>query len=200
MALTTGLSELVNKNLVSGAAKLMEAMMTFLSIVFGIAVVVALEHLLQLKSTTATPPPHTDAPLWISGCALVVASLAFAIIFSVPRKLVPAAMISGAIAWIVTLLSVRYLPGSLSAFTAALTVATYANGVARFTSRPAQIFLVPGLVLLVPGSFGFVSLEDFLRGQFLHGAAKGFDMFLTAGAIVTGLVVANVLLPARKLL
>ena len=68
------------------------------------------------------------------------------------------------------------------------------------TQRPSQLFLLPGLVLLVPGSFGFLSLERFLRGDFVEGAAKGFEMFLIAGALVTGLLVANVVLPARKIL
>ena len=56
------------------------------------------------------------------------------------------------------------------------------------------------MMLLVPGSFGFLSLEDFLRGDFLNGAAKGFSMLLITGALVTGILLANVLLPAKKLL
>ena len=56
------------------------------------------------------------------------------------------------------------------------------------------------MVLLVPGSFGFRSLESFLRGELAGGASEGFEMFLTAGAIVTGFLCANVVLPARKLL
>jgi uncharacterized membrane protein YjjB (DUF3815 family) len=94
----------------------------------------------------------------------------------------------------------RYLPGSLAAFAAAASVTLWANSCARVTQRPAQLFLLPGLVLLVPGSFGFLSLEAFLRGEFLGGAAKGFEMFLIAGAIVTGLLLANVILPAKKIL
>ena len=45
MALTSGLQELVQKNLISGAGRLMEAMMTFLSILCGIAAVVGIERL-----------------------------------------------------------------------------------------------------------------------------------------------------------
>jgi uncharacterized membrane protein YjjB (DUF3815 family) len=52
----------------------------------------------------------------------------------------------------------------------------------------------------VPGSFGVLSLESFLHGDFVTGAAKGFSMLLIAGALVTGVLLANVLLPARKLL
>jgi uncharacterized membrane protein YjjP (DUF1212 family) len=198
MALTTGLAELVHKNLVSGAAKLMEALVVFMSIVFGIAAMVALEQLVGAQ--TATAPSHGEPGLLLNAAALLVTSAGFCVLFYVPPRLAPGAMLSGAVAWIVTALGVRHLPGSLSAFVAALAIATLANGLARLSQRPAQVFLLPGLALLVPGSFGFLSLESFLAGDFLHGAARGFDMFLTAGAIVTGLLVANVILPARKLL
>jgi uncharacterized membrane protein YjjP (DUF1212 family) len=198
MALTTGIAELVNKNLVSGAAKLMEALVTFLSIVFGIAAVISLEKL--VGGVSGAPAARGEPGIWMNFGALLVTSGGFAIIFSVPRGLVPPAMLVGALGWIVTSLGVRYFPGALTAFTASLAIALLANLIARITQRPAQVFLLPALVLLVPGSFGFISLESFLRGNLLYGATKGFEMFLTAGALVTGLSVANVLVPARKLL
>lgn len=198
MALTTALAELAHKNLVSGAARLMEAMMVFLLILFGIASVIALEQLIGYPASEALP--RDDTNLLAQAVALVVASFGFAVIFQVPRRFLALAMVSGALGWIATGLGTRYLPASLSAFGAALVVCMYANGVARVLRRPAQIFQLPGLVLLVPGSFGFLSLESMLRGEFLGGAAKAFEMFMIAGAIVIGLLVANVVLPARKLL
>jgi len=178
---------------------LTETLVIFLSIVFGIAVMVALEGLIG-GPPAASVPAHGEPGIALNAAALIVTSACFCVIFRVPRRLVPGAMLSGAVGWVVTGLGVRYLPGSMSAFTAAFSVAMLANAIARLTKRPAQVFLLPGLVLLVPGSFGFVSLESFLRGDFLPGAAKAFEMFLTASAIVTGLLAANVALPARKLL
>jgi uncharacterized membrane protein YjjP (DUF1212 family) len=198
MALTTALSELSQKNLVAGGARLMDAMMVFLMILFGIAAAIGVEQLVGLK--VAPAPARGDTGLLFQVVALVVTAFGFCILFAVPRRFLVTAMISGAIAWIVTGVGARHLPPYLSAFLAAFTVSLYANGVARALNRPAQVFLLPGLVLLVPGSFGFLSLEAFLRGEFLGGAAKGFEMFLIAGAIVTGLLVANAILPARKLL
>ena len=138
--------------------------------------------------------------MWLEGGALVLAALAFAIFFSAPRQFLLLSMVGSGIAWLVTGLATRHLPSGLAPFLAAFSVAAFANLCARQTDRPAQIFLLPGLVLLVPGSFGFLSLEAFLRGAFVDGAAKGFEMFLVAGAIVTGLLLANVLVPARKFL
>jgi uncharacterized membrane protein YjjP (DUF1212 family) len=200
MVLTTGLAELANRNLVSGAGRLMEAFIIFLSILFGIACVIALETALGPGPLSRVAAVRDSPALWAQVLALLTMATCFAVLFNVPRDYLLPAMISGAIGWIVTGQATRYLPGSLAAFAAALSVSMWANGCARVTSRPAQVFLLPGLVLLVPGSFGFLSLEAFLRGEFLGGAAKGFEMFLVAGAIVTGLLLANVILPARKVL
>jgi uncharacterized membrane protein YjjP (DUF1212 family) len=198
MTLTTGLAELAQKNLVSGAARLMEAFAAFLSILFGIALAIGIEHIVSPE--VSAPPERQALSLPFQALALVFASLGIAVIFAVPRRFLGAALASGAIGYIATALGTRYLPGHVSAFAAALAVCLFANALARATNRPSQLFQLPGMMLLVPGSFGFLSLEDFLRGDFLNGAAKGFSMLLIAGALVTGILLANVLLPPRKLL
>jgi uncharacterized membrane protein YjjB (DUF3815 family) len=199
MTFTTGLAELAQKNLVSGASRLMEAFVTFLSILFGIAFVVGLETIVGGAHAVAHGAREGLALPW-QAAALFASSLAFAVIFSVPRDFVWAAVASGAIGYAATAFGTRHLPGHVAAFAAALCVCLVSNAFARATQRPAQLFQLPGMMLLVPGSFGFLSLEDFLRGDFLNGAAKGFQMILIAGALVTGVLMANVLMPAKKLL
>lgn len=198
MTLTTGLAELATKNLVSGAARLMETMIVFLSILFGIALVVGLGEMAHAPILAAAPRVAMGLPVQV--IALLIASLAFGVLFNMPRHLLHVAVLSGAVGWLATVLGAAWLPGPLAAFSAALALSLFGNAFARITQRPAQLFLLPGLILLVPGSFGFLSLEEFLRGDFVQGAARGFDMFLIAGALVTGLLVANVVLPAKKIL
>jgi uncharacterized membrane protein YjjP (DUF1212 family) len=198
MTLTTGLAELAQKNLVSGSARCMEAFVTFLSILFGIALAIGAEKI--AGGSVGTAPARQGLSLGYQCGALLCASLAFAVLFSAPRRYAWAAVLSGAIGYAATALGTRHLPGHVAAFAAALAICVYANGCARAMRRPAQLFQLPGMMLLVPGSFGFLSLEDFLRGDFLNGAAKGFDMLLIAGGIVTGVLLANVVMPARKLL
>jgi uncharacterized membrane protein YjjB (DUF3815 family) len=176
----------------------MEALVTFISIVFGIAVVVGVERLAALGP--AQLPMRERPELVWNAIALLIASAGFAVIFSVPRNLAPGALLTAAAGWVIVVVGNRFLPSSFAAFSAALSVALVGNLLARITQRPSQVFILPAMVLLVPGSFGFTSLESFLRGDLLGGAAKGFEMFLTAGAIVTALLVGNVVLPPRKLL
>ncbi len=199
MSLTSGLAELANRNLVSGAGRLMEALIIFLLMLFGIACVVAVETSLGPMLATASQE-RTLPSLWLQLLALAVAAPCFSILFSVPRRYMLQSIASGALGWSVAAQTGRTLPGSLAAFAGALSVMLWANGCARVTKRPAQVFLLPGLILLVPGSVGFLSLEAFLRGEFLGGATRAFEMFLVAGAIVTAILLANVILPAKKIL
>ncbi len=198
MTLTTALAELARKNLVAGAGRLMEAVVAFTSILFGIALELGVEHVTKLSAvTTAT---KAGLPLGYQAAALVTASLAFAVLFAVPRAYVWSAIASGAIGYVATALGTQHLPGHVAAFLAALAVCASSNVFARVTGRPAQLFQLPGLTLLVPGSFGFLSLESFLVGDYMKGAAQGFQMLLVAAALVSGILLSSVVVPPRKLL
>jgi uncharacterized membrane protein YjjB (DUF3815 family) len=108
---------------------------------------------------------------------------------------------SSATGWVVATVAVRYrLPGHVAAFCAALAVCVLANGLARATNRPAQLFQLPGMMLLVPGSFGFLSLGELLDEKTTLGMQRGFTMALVGAALVIGVLVANVVVPSRKLL
>jgi uncharacterized membrane protein YjjB (DUF3815 family) len=83
----------------------------------------------------------------------------------------------------------------LSAFVGAFAVAVAANLYARLRRRPAAVMRTPGLLLLVPGSLGFRGLTTALQQDFSAGSQFAFRMLLVGGALVAGLLVANVLVP-----
>lgn len=198
MTFTTGIAEVTQKNLVAGGARLMESGVTLLLILFGVALVAGLQQMTGAELPVLGARQGLGLP-W-QAAALVTASLAFGVLFQVPRRYLWAALASGATGYVVTALAVRHMPGHVAAFAAALAVCLLANGLARATQRPAQLFQLPGMMLLVPGGFGFLSLGDFLRRDVAAGAEKAFTMALVGAALVIGVLVANVVMPARKLL
>jgi uncharacterized membrane protein YjjP (DUF1212 family) len=202
MTFTTGVAEVAQKNVVSGSARLVESGVTLLLILFGVALVVGLEGVtgISLPEWIGVSSP-VGLPLPYHAVALVAASLGFGALFQVPRRWLWATLTSSATGWIVATVAVRYrLPGHVAAFCAALAVCVLANGLARATQRPAQLFQLPGMMLLVPGSFGFLSLSEFLENDTTHGLQRGFAMALVGAALVIGVLVANVVVPSRKLL
>jgi uncharacterized membrane protein YjjP (DUF1212 family) len=198
MTFTTGVAEVAQKNLVSGGARLMESAVTLLLVVFGVSLASGLNQIVGVN--LPSPPPRPGLGLGWDAAALVCSSLAFGILFQVPRRYIWAALVSGATGYAVTAIAVRHLPGHVAAFAAALAVCVLANALARRTNRPAQLFQLPGMMLLVPGSIGFAGLGAILRGNVDVGVEKGFTMALVAAALVIGVLVSNVILPARKLL
>jgi uncharacterized membrane protein YjjP (DUF1212 family) len=200
MTFTTGLAEIAQKNLVSGGARVMEAGVTLLLLLFGIAVIAAVPqaHVAPFRETART---GLGLPWQVA--ALVVSSLTFGVLFQVPKRLLWAALASGATGYATTALATRWFSDKaqhVAAFCAAAAVCMLANALARSTNRPAQLYQLPGMMLLVPGSFGFLSLGGLLEGAWEKGIERGFMMGLVGAALVIGVLVANVLVPARKLL
>jgi uncharacterized membrane protein YjjB (DUF3815 family) len=199
MTFTTGLAELARKSLVSGGARLMEAFITLLHLMLGVALVIGVRQMAQSVMPDVAPPPPGLPLAWQAG-ALFLSAVCFGVVLSVPRKFLWSAIVSGAAAYVATAWAAHRLPAHLGAFVGAFAVCTLANGLARLTKRPAQLFQVPGMLLLVPGSFGFVALGALLRGDLVGGATRAFAMVLVGGALVLGVLMANVLLPPRKVL
>jgi uncharacterized membrane protein YjjP (DUF1212 family) len=197
LTLTSGLAELSYRNLVSGTSRIMHASITLLSLVFGLAIVVGIESRLGFKSIPALPLVPAS---WVwQIAALLVASASFGVLLGLPSRRLWISLLGGAQVWLLTAVT-RQIPGGPAAFCSALGLASVANLLARTTSRPAQLFLMPGMLLLVPGALSFRSVDALLRGDYLAGAAQFADVLTIAGALVMGLLVANVVAPPRKIL
>jgi len=202
MNFTTGVAEVAQKNLVSGGARLIDSAVTLLLILFGVALVAGFQGVVGIEPPewlgTAVRP---GLPLPYQALALLASSVAFGALFQIPRRWLWAALVSSFTGWSVATFSLRFhLPGHVIAFLSAMAVCVVSNGLARATNRPAQLFQLPGMMLLVPGSFGFLSLGEFLENDTTHGVQRGFAMALVGAALVIGVLVANVIVPSRKLL
>jgi uncharacterized membrane protein YjjP (DUF1212 family) len=198
MTLTTGLAEIAQKNLVSGGARLMEALVTLLSLALGIAVVVAFGKGAVAVDFSSAERVPLGLPYQLA--ALVVASLSFAVIFAVPPRHLWSALVSGAVGYTASAVALKTMPLHVAAFVASACVCIFANAMARKTDRPAQLYQVPGMMLLVPGTFGFLSFADLVGGHFVDGAARGFEVLLVAGGLVIGVIGANAVVHPRKIL
>jgi uncharacterized membrane protein YjjB (DUF3815 family) len=90
------------------------------------------------------------------------------------------------------------LGAQLGAGVGALAVGVASNLYERVLKRPATVPLVPGVLLLVPGSIGFRSLALLLDQKVVGGVDAAFTTLLTATSLVAGLLLADVVLPARR--
>lgn len=195
LSLTIALSELATRNLVSGGSRLAGAALVFITLGFGVALGGTLGAELLGSPAAATPTP---LPPWTELPALAVATLSFTVLFRAHPREIGWIFTAGAIAIAGGRLGTEWLGPELGAMVAAVLLGVGSNLYARLLDRPSANTQLPGLMLVVPGSLGFRGLAALLERDTLTGVQTAFSVSLVAIALVTGLLIANVLLPPKR--
>jgi uncharacterized membrane protein YjjP (DUF1212 family) len=196
LALTLGLSELASRNLVSGTARIMDALMSLFKLYFGGFLGLAFGRLLwgEVEMTLSSP-----IPVWTSFVSVTVLSISLIILFKARIKDAPWGLVSGYIAYGSSIWAALYLGGPLSAFVGAFALGLYSNVFSRIMNLPSSIVKLLGLVVLVPGSKVYIGLNTAISGQnMLNSNDIGSQAFLIFMSLIAGLLFSNVVLPSRK--
>jgi uncharacterized membrane protein YjjP (DUF1212 family) len=194
LSLTVAMTELATRNLISGTARLMSAVIVLLELVVGVALGE------RLAAALVTVHHITPAPLpwWAQWAALLVASCAVGVVVQAQLR---------AFGWIIAACVIGYfgsraggawLGVQMGVLVGALALGVTSNVFARWFDRPAQVVQVPAVLLLVPGSMGFRAMASLLDRNTLTGVETLFAMFVVAIAIVAGLLVANAIVSPRR--
>lgn len=192
---TLAIKEIASAHLVSGAARLVAAIGEFLALGFGVALGSRVGVDLLGESPAVQPG---GLPGWTLAAAFAVAALGFGERFRAHRRDLPWVWIACAVGYGGAALGVGLLGPALGAFVGAVLVGVASNAYARWSARSPLVMMVPGIILLVPGSVGFRSFAMLLRHDVVPAVETAFTMALTATAISTGLLLANVLLPSER--
>ncbi|HEU4699828.1 MAG TPA: threonine/serine exporter family protein, partial [Gemmatimonadales bacterium] len=195
LTLTVAMTELSSRHLVSGIARLSSAFMLFLTIAFGVALGGKLAAFVAGTPQSVAPAP---LPGWTMLVALIVVPLAFTVLLRAEPRDAGWIVVSGVIAFYSSRLGTDALGVELGVFVGAFVVGAASNLYARLLDRPSTIPLVPGILLLVPGSIGYRSLAALLDKEVISGVETAFRMILMAVALVAGLMISNVVTPARR--
>lgn len=196
LTLTVAMAELSSRHLVSGTARLTGAGVQFLGLAFGVAMGARVVALFAGPAAHVTPAP---LPAWTEYVALLVAPLAFTVLLRARPRDYPWLLAVGACAFFAGRAATRAVGSELGAFTGALVAAALSNVVARRRRGSPATTLVPSILLLVPGSVGFRSLTLLMNRDVLSGVEAAFRMIVMVAALVAGLLMAGVLVPAPAL-
>lgn len=190
LALTSAIAELADQNLVSGTAKLMQAVLTLLAL--GVAYMLFQDMSDAMGLVAAPSAINKPMSFGVSAFGLIVSVACFGILFNVPQRSLPWATLTGFFAWLI----MRAF-GNTNYIVAASYLASLAVGIIslwcgqRF-KIPSQVFSVPGILAMLPGMLALTSLRSFAMGQDSSGIDLMFRVMLTAGAIVFGLFTARI--------
>jgi len=198
LSLTVGLSELAARHLMSGTARIMDGVMMLFKLYFGAVLGLALANLFWGKVEFI--PPQTT-PMWTSWAAVTILSISLVILFKARKKDAPWGIISGYIAYSVSVWAGGYLGIALGAFVGAFALGIYSNLFSRIMNLPSSIVRLLGLVVLVPGSKVYIGLNSLVSGeQMIASSDIGSQAFLIFMSLVAGIIFSNVAIPHRKTL
>jgi uncharacterized membrane protein YjjP (DUF1212 family) len=196
LALTLGLAELAARHLVSGTARIMDAVMLLFKLYFGGFLGMALG---QLCFGTVSYQVTESVPQWTSWLAVAILCGSLVIVFRARKKHALWGLLSGFIAYGASLLGGEYLGLALGAFAGAFAVGIYGNLFTRFANAPASIVSLQGMIVLVPGSKTYIGLNAFISGESMVSTEQlGQQTFLIFMSLVAGFIFANVALPPKK--
>lgn len=121
-----------------------------------------------------------------------LSTVGFGIITNVPRRTLLPAGLTGAIAWVVYLITSQLTSNIIMPnLLAAVTIGLLANVAAMWIKAPVNLLYIPCLVSLVPGAIIYMSLKDFTLG--LNGSAEQnlLKTLTIAMALAVGFVIAE---------
>lgn len=196
LALTIGFAELAARHLVSGNARIMDALMLLFKLYFGALLGIEIGFALFGVVDFIKPAPISHHFAWLAVGILVSALI---VLFKSRGKYTLWSLAAGFIAYGVSFSGATLFDATIGAFLGAFAVGLYSNLFTRLANAPAVIVAMHGLIVLVPGSKTYIGLNSLISGQdFVVSDRVGQQTFLILMALVAGLIFANVALPPKK--
>ncbi len=200
LALTTAVSELAAKQLVSGTARFAGALTTLLKLAFGAVAAAQVVNMLGWQPIPNAGDALPDGMPWLT---LLAGSFAFAVLFKASRRDFPLVMASVWLGYAITRaaqlvpgLMENALPGGV--FLAGIVMTAVGNLYGQLANRPSALIRVPGIILLVPGSLGFRSFNFVFERDVMLGLDTAFAVVAALIALVAGILFGNLLVPTRR--
>ena len=189
LAITTALEEITSKSLVSGGAKLFDAIISLFKQFFGVLLGLALMSPIidfQLLNHVS------EMPRWIMFCSIPILSIALLPIFQVRKKDMLLGVLTGVSGFFLTVIFSGY-GILLSTFIGTIAVVAISVLFNKITKSPKTVYLTLGIIMLVPGSKSFMGLSSSFLNPAITNSNNLFEQvaFILMG-IIGGLLFAGV--------
>jgi uncharacterized membrane protein YjjB (DUF3815 family) len=137
---------------------------------------------------------------WTTLYSSFLATMAFGVLFNVPRKSLFSGGLVGMLGWMIyTILSSQMNMNLVSAtLISAFSVATLSQFLARLYKMPVTVFSISGIIPLVPGGLAYDTIRRFMENNYIEGLRLGSVTLVLAGAIAFGLIFSGVLTETFK--
>lgn len=122
--------------------------------------------------------------------AAFVGTIAFSVLFSVPKRNYPACGLIGGVGWLIYLLlsDVSFIGATGATYIATVVVILLSREMAVIQKCPATLFMIPGIFPLVPGAGIYWAAYYLVTNQLQLSLSSGLNACKAAVAIVLGIV------------
>ena len=117
-----------------------------------------------------------------------IGTVAFSLLFSVPKIYYPYCGFIGGIGWVIYCSLISIVSPAEATFFATIGVILLSRLFAVWERCPVTLFLIPGIFPLVPGAGVYWTSYYIVTGQLSQASVTGFEAIKVAVAIVLGIV------------
>ncbi len=189
---TNGIRDLAHEDYIAGVTRLLDALLTFFCISMGVALAFMLDAAVSgtmqhLETLTAAPE---TAGMFVQLLAAYVGTVAFAVLFGVPRKYYLDSGLCGMLGWLLYLILMNYTGLSVAnvVFFATVLVTFTAMVLAIVRKCPITVYLICGIFPLVPGAGIFWTTYNVVSEQLGAALHTGITALKVTVAIAFGII------------
>ena len=189
---TNGIRDLAHEDYIAGVTRLLDALLTFFCISMGVALAFMLDAAVSgtmqhLETLTAAPE---TAGMFVQLLAAYVGTVAFAVLFGVPRKYYLDSGLCGMLGWLLYLILVNHTGLSVAnvVFFATVLVTFTAMVLAIVRKCPITVYLICGIFPLVPGAGIFWTTYNLVSEQLGAALHTGVTALKFTVAIAFGII------------
>ena len=189
---TNGIRDLAHEDYIAGVTRLLDALLTFFCISMGVALAFMLDAAVSgtmqhLEALTAAPE---TAGMFVQLLAAYVGTMAFAVLFGVPRKYYLDSGLCGMLGWLLYLILMNYTELSVAnvVFFATVLVTFTAMVLAIVRKCPITVYLICGIFPLVPGAGIFWTTYNVVSEQLGAALHTGVTALKVTVAIAFGII------------
>ena len=189
---TNGIRDLAHEDYIAGVTRLLDALLTFFCISMGVALAFMLDATVSgtmqhLETLTAAPE---TAGMFVQLLAAYVGTVAFAVLFGVPRKYYLDSGLCGMLGWLLYLILVNHTGLSVAnvVFFATVLVTFTAMVLAIVRKCPITVYLICGIFPLVPGAGIFWTTYNVVSEQLGAALHTGVTALKVTVAIAFGII------------
>lgn len=115
-------------------------------------------------------------------------TLAFSILFNVPRRFYFFCGLTGTAGWVAYCLLLPYTSPVMATFLGTIVVVLMSRVLAVWRKCPITVFLISGIFPLIPGTYVYYTAYHFVTNNLREAVNYGIDSLKLAFAIVLGIV------------